>query len=485
MNMKATVLVVEDERIVAEDIQRCLKSLGYEVSGIASTGKEAIQSLRKQRPDLVLMDIVIKGKMSGIETAKEIMAAVDLPIVYLTAYTDTETLEEAKLTEPFGYIVKPYNDRELYSTIEMALYKHRLDQRIKESEARFRLIAENIQDGLIIVENGLPVYANDRACSIYGYSRDELLQMNHFDSALPEEHDRIKQAYESAGEKGEVPKPLEFWIERKDGKKCYIQNRYSVYHDDDGVRNYIVTTDMTERKEAEEALRKSEKLAGLGKMASNIVHEVGNPLAAISNSIQVLQGRVSLEGRMKELMDIIGWETERLNRIIDMLREFSKPRQLHLTDCDIKEVVLKAINVINQDFDLVFGRHIKTRFSNDLPSVEADPDALQQVALNLLRNAMQAIDEGGHVQVNVKYGKRPAKGSIVLEIQDNGPGIPEENLDQIFEPYFSTKARGMGLGMHIVKQIVDMHNGEIVIRSEAGKGTLIQVIIPCRRDRHG
>lgn len=133
---KATILVVEDEALVAMDIETTLKGMGYEVAAIAATGEEAIRLADRHKPDLILMDIRLQGEMDGIEAAGRIRAQADIPIVYLTAYADDALLERAKLTEPFGYILKPFEARGLHSTIEMALYKQAMEWNLKESRAR-------------------------------------------------------------------------------------------------------------------------------------------------------------------------------------------------------------------------------------------------------------------------------------------------------------------------------------------------------------
>lgn len=131
--MKAKILVVEDERILAIGIKRKLESLGYSVTGMASSGKEAIENAKETNPDLILMDIVLKGNMDGIETAGQIINLYNIPIIYLTAYADDEILERAMITEPYGYLLKPFNVSELKANIEMALYKHKLEMERKES----------------------------------------------------------------------------------------------------------------------------------------------------------------------------------------------------------------------------------------------------------------------------------------------------------------------------------------------------------------
>ncbi len=124
---KAKIMIVEDEWIAAEDTQYKLQDLGYIVTALASTGNEAIQKAEEDKPDLVLTDIVLEGEMDGIEVAKQIYSSFDIPFIYLTAYADDEILERIKITEPFGYIVKPFTNEDLKITIELALYKHKAE----------------------------------------------------------------------------------------------------------------------------------------------------------------------------------------------------------------------------------------------------------------------------------------------------------------------------------------------------------------------
>jgi two-component system, response regulator PdtaR len=137
-----SIILVEDEIIVAADVKNRLENMGYSVLGIFDNGDEAIQKAGELKPNLVLMDIVLKGEMDGIDAAQNIRELYDIPIIYLTAYSDEKTLERAKVTEPFGYVLKPFEDREIQSAIEMALYKHKMEKRLKASEEKYRKLVE-------------------------------------------------------------------------------------------------------------------------------------------------------------------------------------------------------------------------------------------------------------------------------------------------------------------------------------------------------
>jgi len=140
------VFIVEDEAIVADDIAESLRSFGYSVAGTAYSGETAVEKIAQARPDLVLMDIHLAGSMDGVETAAQIHTTSDVPIIYLTAYADRTLLERAKLTQPYGYIIKPYDERELQSVIEMACYKYGMDKKLKISEDRLRTLNEELEE---------------------------------------------------------------------------------------------------------------------------------------------------------------------------------------------------------------------------------------------------------------------------------------------------------------------------------------------------
>lgn len=151
---KANVLVVEDESIVSKDIQYSLKKLGYNVVGASATGEKAIEMAEELKPDIVLMDIMLKGKLTGIDAAAAIRETVNIPVIFLTAYADEGTLAKAKVTEPYGYIIKPFKEIDIHTSIEMALYKHKKVSEVqRERDLLYAVVENRDSDGFIFVKS--------------------------------------------------------------------------------------------------------------------------------------------------------------------------------------------------------------------------------------------------------------------------------------------------------------------------------------------
>ncbi len=167
----ASVFIVEDELIEAQDIAQTLETQGYAVTGIARTGELALEALMKKHPDLVLMDIHLAGNMDGVDTAERIHSLYKIPVIFLTAYADDAILERAKITEPYGYVLKPFDDRELHSAIQMALYKHRMEELAKENERTIRVLANAIPDAVMLLDHNQQIIAlNDAMALRLGYT---------------------------------------------------------------------------------------------------------------------------------------------------------------------------------------------------------------------------------------------------------------------------------------------------------------------------
>jgi len=247
------IVVVEDESLVAKDIVNMVRGLGYSVPAVVSTGEEAIIVAEKIRPDIILMDIVLKGRIDGIEAAQRIWETLSIPVVYLTAFADEATLQRAKVTEPFGYILKPFDERELQTTIEMAFYKAQMEKKLRERERWLSTILRSIGDGVIVTDRGGRVtFMNGVAESLTGWSQAEVLQrpLDGF-IQIPVEPDPSREGPETAGGEG--------LLTMRDGVSVPIEQSVSpIYGEKKEVTGSVyIFRDIRGRKKSEEDLRQS------------------------------------------------------------------------------------------------------------------------------------------------------------------------------------------------------------------------------------
>ncbi|GAB4313341.1 MAG: hypothetical protein Kow0019_12740 [Methanobacteriaceae archaeon] len=253
------ILVVEDESIEAMDIKKNLESFGYEVPYIASYGDEVIQKAREINPDLILMDIVLKGKVDGIDAAEKIKK-LDIPVVYLTAHSEKTTIERAKITEPFGYILKPYQSKDLALTIEMVLYKHEMEKNLKKNEEKFRLLYENAPlPYQSLNEDGILIDVNETWLEKMGFNRGDIIG-RHFTDFLSPKSQKVFKKYFNKQYNYECAN-LELELVKKDGNiiTCLFEGKD--FYDLEGKIKQIncIFQDISFRKIAEKKLMESEE----------------------------------------------------------------------------------------------------------------------------------------------------------------------------------------------------------------------------------
>lgn len=253
-----TLLVAEDEAIVAADLAEKLTLLGYKVIATTGRGDEAVTLALSLKPDLVLMDIRLQGPMDGIAAAQQIRAEGNIPIVFLTAHSEPSTLEHAKLTEPFGYLLKPFEERELHTAVEIALYKHQAECRLRESEQRYRSLFVYSLDAIFSLDaEGRFISANPAAERLSGYTQEELKQRHFLELCVPELRDAAKSAFRDAFCRH--CRDIESAVIRRDGtRRDLFITGAPVVVDGEVVGISCLARDITERKASERALRESE-----------------------------------------------------------------------------------------------------------------------------------------------------------------------------------------------------------------------------------
>ncbi len=491
---KERILVVEDEGIVAKDIQTSLEGMGYTVVGSACTGADAIRTLSTQPCDLVLMDIMLKGDADGLKAAEQVRALYDIPVVYLTAYADERTLERAKTTEPFGYVLKPFEESALHTAIEMAFYRHRMERRLKEREQWFATTLRCIGDGVIAIDTaGRVTFLNPVAETLTGWRADDALKRD------------LREVFRILDERTHKPPEDPLYTQllsadrgtwvchatlvARDGSEIPIDSTASLLRDDRGANLgcVFVFRDVRDRERLEAEMLKASKLESVGILAGGIAHDFNNFLTGILGNLSL--ARVSSGASAQTSSYLIQAEKAcwRARELTQQLLTFAKG------GTPSKDVV-RIADAVREAADFVLhGSTVTCQYSipTDLWPVEADVGQIGQVVNNIVMNSLEAMPEGGTIRIaaeNVTVSPRdtlpvPAGSYIRLTVDDQGTGIPPEHRERIFDPYFTTKKKGSGLGLTTAYSIIRKHAGTIEADSELGRGTTFRIYLPAVPDK--
>ncbi len=273
-------------------------------------------------------------------------------------------------------------------------------------------------------------------------------------------------------------------IVKRAGTKATLGFTASLLKDDnDLVRGIILTfQDITRLIEMEEQIRQQERLATVGSLAAGIAHEIRNPLASLSGSIQMLQSDLDLKGEHKHLMDIVLRETDRLNTIITEFLDYARPRSIQQEPIALESLLRETIELFRNSRNYHNDMFIEQDVLPDL-IVSGDPHRLRQVIWNLLINAGQAVQGKGTIRVSAGSHRTDDSNEIAIRIADTGSGIAREHMPNIFDPFFTTKSDGTGLGLAIAYRIITDHAGSIDVHSVVGEGTVFTIKLPSRLEQ--
>lgn len=603
----ARILIVDDENLSSELVREMLFNIGYDVCAVVNNGNEAVEKTVELRPDLILMDIGLRGKMTGIEAAEKIQKVVDTPIVYLSAFSDDATIYSAKVTQPFGYIVKPFSVVKLRSAIEIALHRHKMERQLKERERSYHVLAENLP-GIIYrqkLEGGRVDFFNDMVAVITGYTPEELSSGKIGGiGGLVVEEDRNK-VIETVTQAVAVNLPFqtEYRIRHKDGQIRHVSEHGRAICDNTGTPIHVdgMIFDITDRKQTEEKLANAhstleekttffqsiiiniesgllvtdlnmrivlanpyactifnktseevdgrhlhdicpeiadriaagtdsdeiaintssheqmvigfsrfrqkgavrevighiinfkdltevvairrellqkERLSAMGELVARVAHEMRNPLFGMTAVGQILDMELQLNPAQKQLIDSFQKEARRLNTLVEDLLECTRELRIRREKVNFLKIIEASIQV-----NEIFAREKKIVIISDIPFlylwIWADPDKLEQVLVNLLKNAIDATAPGGAIRLTVTADDRNVRFRVV----DEGHGISEALAEKIFEVFYTTKKNGTGMGLSISRNIAEAHGGSLTACNNKDGGATFTVTLPLHEKR--
>jgi PAS domain S-box-containing protein len=491
------VLIVEDDRVVARDIQQQLSRLGHTVVGVTPRGEDALPLTLQSQPSLVLMDIRLEGEIDGIDAAQQIRQRCTIPIVYLTAHADEQTLKRAGITEPFGYLLKPFEDSQLRTTIEMALYKHAAERKLRESERRYAVTLSSIGDAVIAADEELRVtFMNPVAEALTGWSRTEAvgLPLSEVFRIINEDTRKVvdnpaAKVLRSGLMVGLANHTI---LLTRDGREKPIDDCGSPIIDDHGEISGVVLVfrDITERRQTEATLRRAQtELAAvaqrtmIGELAAAIAHEMNQPLTGVMSNADTSLRLLAVDPPNFEEIRLTTRQTlhdaQRVAAIIARIRNL-------FTDCpgereafDLNRLIQDSVNLKRNE---IYNGGATLRLAlGDLPPVIGDRVQLQQVIVNLITNAVQAMccveTRPRALLVRTQTISGP---QVEVMVRDSGVGLEPTNKDKIFEAFYTTKQDGMGMGLWISRSIIEKHGGRLWAASNDGPGATILFTLPLR-----
>jgi PAS domain S-box-containing protein len=475
------ILLVEDEAVIALDLERRLERAGYEICGVADCGEDAIALFHELRPTLVLMDISIRGELDGIETARILARDHDTPVIFVTAFADDATIHRAREVSPYGYLLKPYDDRALVATIAMTLERHDADTRARLLGAA----ADGATVGIALadVRGASPEiqYANSSFLGLLGRSAEEVLgQPPCFAAADPQEEDvrRLKEAIAahermSAVVRAKRPGGETFWasvhlspVRRRGGRVTHL---------------LLFVADVTPLRETQLALAESERVRLVGQLSAGIAHDMNNVLGVISAftglALEGLDPGDSRRADLEEVLQSAQHGAFLTRKLLDFSRGSGGRKP---TPSDLARVVEQTQPMARR----LAGTQVEVVFHIEEAStlVALDATSIEQILLNLVANARDAMPRDGKIRVSVY--STPADSSGVrrarLEVSDHGIGMSTELCESVFRPFFTTKSRGKGtgLGLSTCRMLAERAGGTITVASELGVGTTFSVELP-------
>jgi two-component system sensor histidine kinase PilS (NtrC family) len=351
--------------------------------------------------------------------------------------------------------------------------------KLKQLRLDTERILEHMSSGVLVIDSGGKILGiNPTAEQILGVDKSDVVGMQidaAFDPLTPEFAREVTGALASS--QGRLRH--EITLRRPDGSALPLGLSTSILKDDGGESRGVIAVfkDLTEVREMEERMRKADRLAAIGELSAGIAHEIRNPLASISGSIEILYNELELSGDDKHLMELIMKESDRLNKIINDFLEFARLRPpkrgaVALRRCLDEVAALLANNPAARN-----GIEIRVEHADGELVVEADEEQMKQVMVNLAINACEAMSGGGKLVVETR---RTSEGHARITVRDDGPGIGSEARERLFEPFFTTKEGGTGLGLAIANKIVASHGGRIEARNREEGGAEFSVVVPLR-----
>ena len=467
------ILVVEDDATDFFIICEYIKGIPNNDFIIDQCAKYnvALDLIIARRYDLYFIDYRL-GARTGLDLLRTALAqGCEEPLILLTGKGNSVIDQEAMEIGAADYLLKSeISSENLERSIRYALSRASVLNALRASEKKYRAVFEHSHEAIFIADANLRLKDfNESACLLFATPYDILLQRSLLDFITDEKvHEKITQGLREAGKVNE----LEVIVVDAGGniKNCLLSLTSDAT---ETISVHGIIHNITSLKKAEKAMLHAEKLASTWRLASTLAHEVRNPLSTIQMSVEQID-EDSIKEDDKPLLQIISRNSQRINTLITHLLESSRPDEFRMEAIDVRRLLEDSVQTAKDRAGLQ-GIQMVIELPPDTCLVAANAERLKLAFLNILVNAIEAV-EPGNGRINVTLQK--TEQHFIIDLADNGCGIPEENMANLFEPYFTSKRNGIGLGLAATLNIIKAHSGEIEVTSDPAKETRFRIILP-------
>jgi len=381
-------------------------------------------------------------------------------------------------SDEIGELSKAFNDMSFRLKTHVNQLKDSY-QKVNEVQQYLNNIIESVASGILVMDrNGTITVFNKAAEKITRFKSDEFLGKNIMDFYTATEF-----GADILREKGKICRYQETKLITKDSEEIPISVSTSLIKNgrDEIIGTIFLFNDLSQIKMLEDELKREDRIRTMGEMAANIIHEIGNPLAGISNLLQVLKENYAEDEIREEVLNTLEEEVGNLNKMVINFLDFSKTSSLNPKSTDIVELIDDILYLLKADI-IAKKIRIKKEVGREILKVYIDERTIKQCFLNILINAVQAVKEYGEIELKYKTKNEPVDGQekkfVEILVRDNGTGIQPDKIEKIFSPFFTTKKGGTGLGLAIAYKLIKENGGRIAVKSEVGKGTEFSILLP-------
>jgi len=348
---------------------------------------------------------------------------------------------------------------------------------LKESEDKYKTLVEDISDGYLALNKEMVAFVNPAFCRMHGYENTEILKEPFLNFVAKKNHEKVKAIIARGKNSVIEPEAFEYFRLTKKGESLPTEINFRSSWFGNQEYSLCIVRDITKRVEMEKKSREIERMTYIGQLTTSLSHEIRNPLSSVKMNLQILSKNIILSGNDRKRLQISKKEIDRLEGILQGLLNYAKPLSVRFSLTNINQVIYSCIELLEIKFHR---KSVDYQINVDNMLVEffADKEKIEQIIINLLLNALDSVDDFGKIRIRTAQIKQNGKPYAVITVEDDGKGISKELLPHIFEPFYTTKTSGTGLGLANVKQVVEAHDGRIEVLDQNDTGTVFEIVLP-------